>query len=79
MQYIVNEKGYYKRLTLYKYIHNNYDVKDKMSILYMLKSKFPFVIDTDEKILWVCESITCLSCASQNNRIISSEQFKIIK
>ena len=33
------------------------------------------VIDLDKNILWVCKSITCLACASQNNKIISLDNF----
>lgn len=75
MQYIVNEKGYNERLTFYKYVHSKYKLKDKYKREYMLNSNYPFVVDTDEHILWICSSITCLSCAAQNNRIINASQF----
>ena len=62
MQYIVEEKDKRKRKYLYNYIHNKYDIEDVMDIDYMINSKYPFVIDIKEKILWVCTSITCLAC-----------------
>ena len=41
-------------------------------------SPFPLVIDLKKKIIYILESITCCAIASQNNRIITEENFKEI-
>ena len=77
-QYIVAESNPKEREAFYDYITNNY----KLKITYpytrkaFISSKFPFIVDFKEKTFWVCESITCLACASQNKRIISVNEFK---
>lgn len=79
MQYIVNESNIDKRKEFYDYIMNNYKLKNMKSKKKMIYDIFPFVVDFDEKIFWICNSITCLACASQNNQIISIDEFKSIK
>ena len=76
MQYIINESNIDKRKEFYNYIINNYRLKNMDSKDNMINNKYPFVVDFDKKILWICSSITCLACASQNNQIISTEEFK---
>lgn len=76
-QYIVSEHGYLNRCLFYKYVHDNYKIKDVYyDKEYMCRSKFPFVVDLKKKILYVCESITCCALASQNKRIIIVKDFK---
>lgn len=41
----------------------------------MIKSIFPFIVDLSTNEFWVCESITCCACASQNKQIISDDEF----
>lgn len=76
MQYIVNESNIDKRKEFYNYIMNNYKIKNMDYKDNMINNKYPFVVDFDEKIFWICNSITCLACASQNKQIISIEEFK---
>lgn len=76
MQYIVNESNINKRKEFYNYIMNNYNLINMDSKKNMINNKFPFVIDFNENIFWICNSITCLACASQNNQIISIDEFK---
>lgn len=76
MQYIVKESNINKREEFYDYIMNNYNLINIDSKKNMINNKFPFVVDFDEKIFWICNSITCLACASQNKQIISIEEFK---
>lgn len=76
-QYIVSESNSLKRKDFYDYINNNYSLK----ILYpfekekFINSKFPFIVDLKRNELWICESITCLACATSNKRIITIEEF----
>ena len=80
MQYIVNESNIEKREYFYNYIVNNYKLKNMDYKANMINSKYPFVVDFDKKIFWICSSITCLACASQNNQIILIDEFiKIVK
>ncbi len=76
MQYIVNESNIDKRKEFYNYIMNNYKLKNMDYKDNMINNKYPFVVDYDNKTFWICSSITCLACASQNNQIISIEEFK---
>ena len=78
MQYIVSEHDKKKREELYDYICNNYhlEVCYPFSKDAFINSKYPFVIDFKEHILWICESITCLACAAQNDLIISTSEFR---
>lgn len=76
MQYIINESNIDKRIDFYNYIMNNYKLKNMDYKKNMINSKYPFVVDFDKKIFWICSSITCLACSSQNNQIISIEDFK---
>lgn len=78
MQYIVNESNIDKRIDFYNYIMNNYKLKIMDSKKNMINNKYPFVVDFNEKNFWICSSITCLACASQNNQIISIDEFKKI-
>ena len=77
-QYIVNIHGINKRYDFIKYIRSNFKLKFRFNDNYMANSKFPFVVDFKRKDFWVCESITCCAIASQNNRIITEENFKEI-
>ena len=61
-QFIIEEQCEEKRRYFYNYIHEKYNLEDKMSSKYMIGSKYPFVVDLKEKTLWVCTSITCLAC-----------------
>ena len=61
-QFIIKEYDKEKRRYFYNYIHEKYDLEDKMDSKYMIGSKYPFVVDLKGKILWVCTSITCLAC-----------------
>ena len=77
-QYIVAEKDKIERGKFYDYISNKYNLK--MSYPYakekFIASNFPFVVDFKENTFWICESITCLVCASQSGKIITIEDFK---
>ena len=76
-QFIVLEKDKDKRREFYYYIHNNYefiDIDDKEGMIE--NSIFPFVVDFNNNTLWVCNSITCCACASQNGQLISIKEFK---
>lgn len=57
---------------------NKYKLKNKYEIKTMYLSPYPFVIDLKKKIIYILESITCCAIASQNNIIISEENFKEI-
>ena len=80
-QFIVSESDILKRNDFYDYIVNNYSLK----ILYPLKkdkfinNNFPFIVDLKRKEFWIYESITCLACATSNNKIITTEKFKKMK
>ena len=78
MQYIVNESNIDKREAFYNYVMSNYELKNMDLKDNMVNDKFPFVVDFDEEIFWICSSITCLACASQNKQIKSIEEFKKI-
>ncbi len=76
-QFIVFENDINKRKDFYDYINNRYNldicypyIKD-----YFIKSKYPFVVDFTENKFWICESITCLACASQSGKIITINNF----
>ena len=76
-QYIVAEKDKIEREKFYDYISNKYNLK--MSYPYakgkFITSNFPFVVDFKENTFWICESITCLACASQSGKIITIDEF----
>ena len=74
-QYIVQIHGLWERNAFYSYIINKYKLNTYYSREYMIKSSFPFVVDLCTNEFWVCESITCLACAAQNNNTISDEKF----
>ena len=75
-QFIVQEHDIIERREFYNYIHENYEIMDKMDPEVMINDHFPFVVDLKEKILWVCNSITCLAAASQTHQIITISAFK---
>ena len=72
-QYIVNVKteereefiSYLKKLNL----------KGKYKNKEIINSKFPIVIDFNEKIYYLLESITCCAMASQSGKMISKDEF----
>ena len=74
-QYIVLPKDKKERKDFYNYLMNNgyFDLEDYLEERY-INSHFPFVIESD-KSFWLCESVTCCACASQNKQIISCEEF----
>ena len=75
MQYIVNELNIKKREEFYNFLISKYKIKNKTSKYNMINNKYPFVIDLDKKTFWICDSITCLACASYNNKIITINEF----
>lgn len=76
-QFIIQELNKERREQLINYILSHYKMKKNhgQSKEYMLNSKFPLVIDFEEKYFFALESITCCAIASQNKSIISFEQF----
>lgn len=76
-QFIVTESNKQKREEFYDYIKNNYNLENKYPYTkeLFIDSNFPFVIDFKENIFWVCNSITCLACATQNKLIITINEF----
>ena len=76
-QFIVMEKDIAKRKEFYDYIHDNYELVDRLE--YMIEDvKFPFIIDFKTNHFDVCHSITCCACAAQAGVIIPINQFKEI-
>ncbi len=57
------------------YIVDNYNLKLETDIDEMINNKFPFVVDFNINLLWVCDSITCLACATQKGLIITVNDF----
>ena len=76
MQFVVNDNNVIEREKFYNYILKNYDLKNLIYDVDMIKSKFSFVIDFDNNTFWICNSITCCACAVWNNKIISIKEFK---
>ena len=74
-QYIVSINNRNERQDFYNYIMTNFNLKSKISKKTMINDKFPFIIDFKTNSLWITHSITCLACASQNNKIIDKETF----
>lgn len=74
-QYIVSINNRNERKDFYNYIINNFKLKPMSSKITMINDKFPFIIDFKTNSLWITHSITCLACASQNNKIIDKETF----
>ncbi len=73
-QYIVTvEKS--RRISFVNYIKDSFKLKIDRDIDSLLDSTFPFVVDFDKKILWICNSITCLAQASSHGKIIDEKQF----
>ena len=59
-----NERKY-----LYNYLINNGFVsKEKKRKKYYIDNYFPYVIEPDNT-FWICDSITCLACASSKKLI----------
>lgn len=59
-----NERKY-----LYNYLINNGFVsKEKKRKKYYIDIHFPYVIEPDNT-FWICDSITCLACASSKKLI----------
>lgn len=77
-QYMVQVVGKEERLDFYNFILNNFKIKRVESKKSMINSTFPFVVDFENNIFWVCNSITCCSLAQQNNKILSKNEFKKI-
>jgi len=77
-QYIVQETNNEERKAFYNYIIYTYNLKDFINKKELLETKFPFVVDFDEDIFWICNSITCCACAAQNNKIIDIPKFKAL-
>ena len=78
-QFIVMEHDKNKRRTFYNYLVKRYNLDicypfEKNSFI---DSHYPFVIDFSENKLWICNSITCLACASQCGMVVSIDVFKI--
>ena len=74
-QYIVAISNLIEREKFYNYIVKNFNLKTKVSKENMINNKFPFIVDFNTHTFWITNSITCLACASQNNRIINKETF----
>ena len=80
-QFIVNEKDKLRRKEFYDYIVKKYDLEngypyDRNNFI---NNSYPFVVDFREKRFWICESITCLACASQSERITTIDEFMLVK
>ena len=75
-QYMIGESNKEKREEFYNYIMSTYQLKVHDSKKEMINSKFPFVVDFKKKDFWICTSITCCAMATQNNKIITIEEFK---
>ena len=77
-QYIISIPNKKKREQFISIIKQKYKLKFLLEEEYMINSNFPFIVDFKKKYFWVCESITCCSCAAQKGLILSFEQFKDI-
>ena len=78
-QYIIQESNKIKREEVYNYIKDNYKLKNKYPYKKekFIESNFPFIVDFNEKIFWICDSITCCACAASNHQILTLEEFEI--
>ena len=74
-QYFVSVNGKKKRESFYDFIITKYDIKDLVEDE-LIDGPFPFVVDFDENIFYICNSITCCACAAQSKKIISEKEFK---
>ncbi len=76
-QFIVTEHDEIKRKKFYDYISDRYNLNICYPYIkdYFIKSEYPFVVDFKENKFWICESITCLACASQSGKIITIDDF----
>ena len=75
-QFIIKEADINKRKEFLDYIKNKYDFKlVNYTEEEIINNKFPIVIDFKEKVIWVCESISCLAIAAQKGLIITIEEF----
>ena len=77
-QYIVNESNKRKREEFFDYVIKNYNLK----VAYpfdneeFVSSNFPFVIDFNDNLFWICNSITCCAISAQNHLIKTIDEFK---
>ena len=80
-QFIVQEYDIDKREKFYNYIKNKYNLDNwypyKKELF--INSRNPFVIDFNNNIFWISESITCNAAAASCNAIISIDEFKNIE
>jgi len=76
MEYVVSESNIEKRKAFYNYIIEHSDIKDLIYDDKEIENGFPFVIDFDKNIFYICNSIICCSCAAQNHKIIDIDTFK---
>ena len=75
-QFIIKEADINKRKEFLDYIKNKYDFKlVNYTEEEIINNKFPIVIDFKEKVIWVCESISCLAIAAQKGLIITIKEF----
>ena len=77
-QYIVNESNKVKRSYFFDYIIKKYNLKVEYPFIKeeFVSSNFPFVIDFNENIIWICNSITCCAISAQNHLIKTIDEFK---
>lgn len=75
-QFIIQEQDINKRKYFYSYIQAKYKLKNNIKNNMIDNTKYPIVIDFNEKSFWLCTSITCCACLYQNNKIISIKDFK---
>lgn len=77
-QFIVKESNKKNREEFYNFIKNNYELKNEYPYYKKLfvDSSFPFVIDFEEKIFWICDSVTCCACAASQNVMFTIDEFK---
>ena len=76
-QYIIQESNQERRKELINYVLNHYKIKRNhgQSKEYLLQSKFPLVLDLQEKYFFALESITCCAISSQKHQIITFDEF----
>ncbi len=75
-QYVVQEGNAKKKISFYNYILKKYKLSNHVD---NILSKYPLVIDFEERIIYSLESITCCALAAQNKQIISINDFKKIE
>lgn len=77
-RYIVQVKGINHRKEFINEMIEKYKLEATYNINDMSTSPFPFRIDFKEKTIITIESITGCAILSQNNQILSEENFKEI-